>query len=429
MESALLIRLERITKLLELEILQALNDIVSSPHFRKSKRYPALLEYSVKHTLQGNFALLKERLIGIELFNRPNDYDSNEDPIVRVTAGEVRKRIAQYYREHADTSVIIELPIGSYVADFYQLNPVKPELSTNDLSSSLSLPNEPQDGKEELALEAEVSADQKTAGNKKWWICAATALVVVAALVCLAFWHQREKYSFWEPVLTSSHEVVTVLMGERFSADDLKSPEKMKALDVLAPDHYFRLDHQVYIGHAAAAVDVCSELAKSHRSCRLVSSHTTTLAEIHNKPVVVIGAFDNPWTLRLLADLRFQFYRSAESIPGTPEKRSIIDASHGANHAPWMLDLGNAPQDSKKDYMIIARYYSSVTDSPVIVIAGASGVGTVSAAEIVCNSEKMRTILSSAPKDWKGQNFEAVLQAQVINGVTGHVQTLGSVFW
>src|SRR5882762_382988 len=76
-----------------------LERIVTSSHFRNSRRYPAFLRFVVEHTLDGNIEHLKERTLGIEVFGRQNDYDTNADPIVRVTAGEVRKRIAQYYQD------------------------------------------------------------------------------------------------------------------------------------------------------------------------------------------------------------------------------------------------------------------------------------------------------------------------------------------
>ena len=42
---------------------------------------------------------MKERTLGVEVFGRPPDYDTNADPVVRVTAAEIRKKIAQFYHE------------------------------------------------------------------------------------------------------------------------------------------------------------------------------------------------------------------------------------------------------------------------------------------------------------------------------------------
>ncbi len=91
----------------------------NSPYFSHSHRYPCFLNYVVHQALQGHQENLKERTIGIEAFGRVPSYDSNEDPIVRVTASEVRRRLAQYYSEpeHWD-ELRIELHPGSYVPEF-----------------------------------------------------------------------------------------------------------------------------------------------------------------------------------------------------------------------------------------------------------------------------------------------------------------------
>jgi hypothetical protein len=71
--------------------------ILSSALFRNSKRFPAFLRYTVEHALTSSDSL-KERMIGHLVFGRDPGYDTAQDPLVRMTAGEVRKRLAQYYQ-------------------------------------------------------------------------------------------------------------------------------------------------------------------------------------------------------------------------------------------------------------------------------------------------------------------------------------------
>src|ERR1700691_3576237 len=78
-------------------ILHELELILESHLFRSSKRCQQFLRYSVQHVLDGELHHLKERLIGIAVFERPSSYDTGEDSIVRVTAKEVRSRLTQYY--------------------------------------------------------------------------------------------------------------------------------------------------------------------------------------------------------------------------------------------------------------------------------------------------------------------------------------------
>src|SRR5581483_7896903 len=103
-----------------------LERILASPAFRGSRRCCRFLEYSVQHVLQGNAQEdLRERSIGIEVFQRPPDYDTAEDAIVRVTANEVRKRLAQFYQETGtEAEPVITLPPGSYAAAFRWKPPI-----------------------------------------------------------------------------------------------------------------------------------------------------------------------------------------------------------------------------------------------------------------------------------------------------------------
>ena len=97
-----------------------LDQVLESAAFRSTKRCSDFLRYVVEHTITGPNGALKERLIGVELFQLPPDFDPGQHTIVRVTANEIRKKLAQYYltengRRHP---VRIELPSGSYKAGF-----------------------------------------------------------------------------------------------------------------------------------------------------------------------------------------------------------------------------------------------------------------------------------------------------------------------
>src|SRR5271170_7634929 len=93
--------------------------LLASSYFSHSKRFPTFLGFVVEQTLGGQAANLKERTLGIEIFGRDANYDTASDPIVRVTATEIRKRIAQYYQEPGhETELRVSLPAGSYVPQF-----------------------------------------------------------------------------------------------------------------------------------------------------------------------------------------------------------------------------------------------------------------------------------------------------------------------
>jgi len=93
--------------------------LLESPAFRTSKRCREFLEYIVEHTMNGSNGALKERSLGVALFQLPQDFDTGQHTIVRVTANEVRKRLAQFYQEFgAGSDPTITLPPGSYAVAF-----------------------------------------------------------------------------------------------------------------------------------------------------------------------------------------------------------------------------------------------------------------------------------------------------------------------
>src|SRR5712691_5325070 len=102
-------------------VLAQLERILDSPQFHSSKKCSLFLRYVVEHANDNHLECLKERVLGVEVFKRDPLYDTNQDPVVRGTAGEVRKRLAQYYLEPGRAEELrISMPAGSYVPEIHQ---------------------------------------------------------------------------------------------------------------------------------------------------------------------------------------------------------------------------------------------------------------------------------------------------------------------
>jgi hypothetical protein len=94
-------------------IREQLGRVLASSVFTRSKGCSSLLAYIVGRTLDGHVDRLKERTLGAEVFGRAPDYDTASDHVVRSTAADVRKRLAQYYMELGRSGEIrIEVPLG-----------------------------------------------------------------------------------------------------------------------------------------------------------------------------------------------------------------------------------------------------------------------------------------------------------------------------
>ncbi len=95
-----------------------LGRILESELFRRSDRLSRFLEFSVQAALNGDSARLKEYVIGVEVFDRGQQFDPRIDPVVRVEARRLRTRLKQWHETLGHGSaLIIDLPSGSYAAE------------------------------------------------------------------------------------------------------------------------------------------------------------------------------------------------------------------------------------------------------------------------------------------------------------------------
>ena len=102
-----------------------LERILKSPPFKHTRRCQSMLLHTVGQVLDGHVGKDKERDVGIAVFGRVPDYDTNQDPVVRMAAVELRRRLAQFYNEATEEPLVrIEFPSGSYAPEFRWSTPV-----------------------------------------------------------------------------------------------------------------------------------------------------------------------------------------------------------------------------------------------------------------------------------------------------------------
>ena len=97
------------------ELERELARVIASPLFAGAQAHQRLLRYLVEHARAGRATLLKETVLGIEVFQRPaQSFDPRRDSIVRVEARRLRERLRQHYAMQPPEGWMIELPKGSY---------------------------------------------------------------------------------------------------------------------------------------------------------------------------------------------------------------------------------------------------------------------------------------------------------------------------
>ena len=192
------------------EVQRTLSAIFQSTYFHSSKQSQELLKYIVDQTLAGHLEMLKERIIGANVFSRRPDYDTNDDPIVRARAAEVRKRLALYYQTAREETVLISVPSGSFRAtlewaDRSSIPPQPVPLPVLETSQpAIESATVPAPGQ---TARAEHPTATTHGRGRRWWVLIAAFVVMLAwaAQHYLVGSDERAFNQFWSPVFDSAH--------------------------------------------------------------------------------------------------------------------------------------------------------------------------------------------------------------------------------
>ena len=106
---------------------------------------------------------------------------------------------------------------------------------------------------------------------------------------------------------------------------------------------------------------------------------------------------------------------------------SIIDHRHPGS--TWNFDFTKPITVNSKDYAIVARLHSDLTEAPVTVIAGLGAAATESAGEFASTPGYLQQISAIAPSNWRNKNLELVLEVPMVDGKSGHAKIIASEFW
>ncbi len=414
-------------------VLSELEAILASPHFCSSKRYPALLRFIVENSLSAKVELLKERTLGIEVFDRPHDYDTNADTVVRYTAGEVRKRLLLYYSEQSQPSSIrISLPAGSYVPEFFHasLNPSDAaglaethgvsRADTDPWRRASAQPYQegsivPFAGTGALLHRTAAEAVAKPAAGASRLLWSALVAILLGALAAGAWWSyganrsQSQVDEFWAPVVHGQHNLLICTGSSVFSNNKYSGVETANR-DI---DYPF-----VSWQSVSAAVQISSVLSRTGVTTQLVSAPSAALTDLREHSVTLLGAYNNQWTMHLQQPLRYYF------IPGGDE--IIVDRTQP--QVQWKRDQ-SLPYSNSDDYAVVARFRDSTIDGWVVLLAGVGRNGTEAAAQFVTSPHYLQLLRDKIGSSFANRNIEAVLKVNVIDGKTGAPTILAVSTW
>jgi len=416
-------------------VLAELERILTSRSFKNAVRSRQFLEFVVRHAIAGQAEHLKERTIGTEVFHRAPGYATGDDPVVRVQAGEVRRRLEQYYQETQSASPLrIDLPVGSYAPHIRWVTP-----GTGTVEEKVE-PHAP--------ATTEIRPLERKRPNARWIILALCLCVILVLGAGILFERSRvspQEHSlveqFWAPAFSTPQPVLICLAKpvvyrpsfelyrnyahshpgtfetevERSNqALPLRGNEKVKWSQMLQYP-----DYGVAVGDAYSAVSISGLLGQLGKPSQVRIGTNYSFEDLRNSPDVIIGAFNNKWTMQMMPTLHFAFvedngqYTIRERIP---------------DGRVWRSNLREAEKFGE-DFAIVARLLDSKTGQFTVIAAGLASSGTQAAGEFVSNRDFLEKGLRGAPGEWQKKNLELVLETTVTDSTPGPPQLIAAYAW
>jgi hypothetical protein len=428
-------------------IQQVLEEVLTSPPFCHTLQCQNLLRYIVKHTLAQEDHLLRERVIGAEVFGRRPDYETGEDPVVRIRAAEVRKRLAQFYQAASESAhppeVQIEIPSGSYRASFRWREPKASYEPAQPAAGSLALEVVeplPEALRLSAAAPPPLTSQRATSPWGKSLPALLVGLIVLLALAAVTAYRftgtaqNRAFNEFWQPWKTSSKPVIIAIGSNavyRLSTQLTDNYAREHNLETYGAEFFVPIDPNstvkgsdiqpagdsfVALGDVAAVSTVVAALTHQQQAFQERFPNDISFAELRSTPTVLVGGFNNPMTIELTKYLPFVL----------SARKEIDDTRSPGRH--WML---NASEDSHhtEDYAIITRLAQKNGDAPILSVAGMGSYGTQAAATFICSPASIAQLAHQLPNDWANHDLQLVLHVSVTDFKPASVDVVAVRTW
>lgn len=393
--------------------------LASSQTLHGSESLCKLLRYLAKHALDHPGAPLKEYQIATEVFGRQPDFDPQLDSMVRVQAGRLRTKLAEYYAsEGAEDPTWVELPKGTYVLSFHHGAPVS---SRNHSGTSL-------DPRHEIRHDA---AHPQTAPRK--WIMAVVALslLLAAAVVTAGVLLMERKngeaeasagvqqvpaafHIFWKGFITGPDEPWVIFSNAAFTG---RPDIGMRYYDPARDSKTQILDHYTGVGEVLAVHELDTVFALLHQRIRVKRGSLFSLDDAKNNDLIFIGSPSENLTLLDIPGTQEFVFKQVPSGPRAGNMEIINVHQQSGEPKEVLATAANLPL--VEDYAVIALVKGLNPLRSVLILAGTTTMGTQAAVEYICRENSLEQLLLRLAVARSGElrPFEALIKVKVARGV------------
>jgi len=409
-----------VTRTLELgreRYFQEVEKLTNSHILHGSESLCKLLQYLAKQALDHPGEPPKEYQIATEVYGRRADFDPQSDSTIRVQAGRLRQKLAEYYgAEGVADPIVVKLPKGSY------------HLSFEDRSSDNQLRLRPE-------LTPEKTTVSAAPATQSWRIAAAILSVcLIVALVVLAdLWSSRKLVqsvvaapvipvapengplrTLWTPFISGPEEPWAIFSNAAF----VGRPET--GMRYYAPGHDSKVtisDHYTGVGEVLAVHQLDQLFDSLGRRLRVKRGSLFTLDDAKKTDLIFVGSpSENLPLLDIPGTQEFVFQRLA-SGPRKGDLSIAIRHPHTGEQERYLATPSNAPLT--EDYGIVAVIPGLDPARYVMILAGTTTFGTQGTVEFVCRTDSVQHLLQQLPGASTGRihPFEALVRVKIARGV------------
>ncbi len=374
-----------------------------------------MLRYLARHAVDHPGAPIKEFQIATEVLGRSADFDPQLDSMVRVQAGRLRSKLAEYYNSDGlEDPIVVELPKGTYLLSFHHRNstPAKPSPGNlNGASKTEALQKNPERrlGTEVISLSIFLAA----AITVIVWLLATrnsppVSLASQAEPVPAAF------RVFWKGFTSGPDEPWVVFSNAAF----VGRPETgMRYRDAVRDAGVPIMDHYTGVGEVLAVHQLDGVFAVLHRRIRVKRGSLFSMDDAKNNNLIFIGSpSENLSLLEMPGTQEFVFKR----LTSGPRRgdQAIINVHPQADEAKEFLATPSG-LPLTEDYAVLSLVKGMTQGQFVLILAGTTTIGTQAAVEYVCKQSSVEELLLrlSVSQDGELKPFEAVIRVKVARGV------------
>jgi hypothetical protein len=392
--------------------------LVASHALHGSESLCKLLRYLGRQALDHPGTAVKEYQIATEVFGRQADFDPQLDSMVRVQAGRLRTKLAEYYNtEGAADRIVVELPKGSYAVAFHER--ANAAVAHGNGSGTGTWAND--------------HLESAGAAAKRRYLVPVLSAALIAALLAVGWllWTRRELGAsslsakaeisapapiriFWKGFVRGPEEPWVVFSNAAFVG---RPNTGMRYYDASRDAKLPILDHYTGVGEVLAVHSLDVVFAELHQSLRVKRGSLFSLDDSKNNDLIFMGSPSENLTLLEIPSTREFVFKKVES--GPQEGNVAIVNVHPEKGEAQKYLLGPSNTALTEDYAVVALVKAINPEHSELILAGTTTIGTQAAVEYVTRENYLDELLKrmnvTQPSELKP--FEAVIHVKVARGV------------